>query len=816
MKLFDSRPGVALAILTLFLPFFALAQQEAATLQGQLFDPDDQPLAFANVAVYTTADSALVKVELTDEQGAFHLALPAPESYWIDLRYVGLPALATNAIDLQPGEVKDLPPLRMQAAANELDEVVVTAQRPLLELQADKMVFNVENSVNAAGNNALELLRKSPGVVLDNNDNISMMGRTGVRIFIDGKPSPLRGADLANYLRSLQSTDIDAIEIITNPSSKYEAEGNAGIINIRLKKDQNLGANGNLNLGYSIGEVPRYNAALNGNFRNRHLNLFGSYGYSDNTNVNFLDLNRTQLGNRLDQTSDSRWRGKFHNFKGGLDWFAGTHSTLGVMVTGNFSNSERQNNSVTDIGIVGRPGIDSLLIARSEGTGTRANANFNLNYRYDNGEGTTWNLDADYGLFRNDGEEYQPNRYYDPTGEILLSERINQTETPTTIDIYTLKVDHERPFLKGSLGAGLKFSWVETDNTFSFFHIVDGDPVLDIDRSNNFVYHENVNAAYLNFNRKLGDKLSLQLGLRAEQTNSLGTLTADKPTDNDEVDRHYLDLFPSASLAYSLNDDHSFQLSYGRRVNRPSYQDLNPFRYQINELTYQQGNPFLRPEYTTNLQLVHTFKYKLNTTLSYSHTTDLITQQTDTLGSKETFLTNLNLANQYNYSINVAAPLPLTQWWSTYTSLTAYYRENKGTFADGKSIDLSAKALNVYSQHTFNLPFDINLELSGWYNSPSIWGGNFEMNSQWSVDAGLQRQILGGRGNLKLSVSDIFKTTNWYGQSRFGPLDMTVRGGWDSRRLQVNFTYMLGNTQVKGARRRTTGLQEEQRRAQSE
>ena len=810
MKLSARSLWVALAILSL--PAFSYAQSGTASLSGRLLDSGDEPVAFANVALYASGDSTLVKVEITDEDGAFHLVSLSPGCYWLDLSYVGMAPLVTEAMTLRANEDRELSPLHLQASSNDLDEVVVTAERPLLELKADRMVFNIENSVNAAGNNALELLRKSPGVVVDNNDNITMMGRSGVRIFIDGKPSPLRGDDLTNYLRTLQSTEIDAIEIITNPSSKYEAEGNAGIINIRLKKDQNLGANGNLNLGYAIGETPRYNGSINGNFRNTKLNLFGNYGYSDNANISFMDMHREQVGNAFDQYSNESGQWQAHNFKGGLDLFLSDKSTLGALVTGNLSQNAWKSHSRTEMGTVGNPGIDSVLIADSDTHGDRENLNFNVNYRFDNGNGKSLNIDADYGMYRNSGFGYQPNRYFDPTETVLLSERINQTETPTDIDIYTLKLDYELPFLDGKFGTGFKLSYVETDNTFDFYDIVDGSPVLNIDRSNNFVYKENVNAAYVNYNRNLGEKVTFQLGLRAEQTNSRGLLTADKPTDNDDVKRNYLDLFPTGSISYALNEDHSFQLAAGRRINRPSYQDLNPFLSQLNELVFRRGNPFLRPEYTTNVQLTHTFKYKLNTTLSFSKTTDLITEQTDTLGSMAAYITQLNLANQYNYSLNLSAPLPITDWWSTYTSVTAYYRHNKGAFEDGKSIDLSAKAFNLYSQQSFKLPLDIGLEISGWYNSPSLWGGNFEMDGQWSVDAGLQRKVLGGRGNLKLSVSDIFKTTNWHGFSSFGALDLNIRGGYDSRRFRVNFTYLIGNTNVKGARKRDTGLEDEQNR----
>jgi iron complex outermembrane recepter protein len=795
----------------LFFYSFLQAQSGMGVITGKVMDPEGEPVAFANVVLHTVADSAMAKVEYTDDHGAFTLANIASGNYWLNISFVGLPTYNSTPFELQPGQRLDLQTIQLKNAVNELKEVVVTAQRPILEVKPDKLVFNIDGSVNATGSDALELLRKAPGVVVDNNENITLLGKSGVQIYIDGKPSPLSSTDLAAFLKNMQSSEIDAIEIITNPSSRYEAQGNAGIINIKMKKDKRLGANGNLNLGYNVGEVARYNGSLSGNYRNQKYNAFGSYSYNEGQNTNFMDLYREQNGLVFDQHGRQGGGWKSHNFKAGADFFLNDKNTLGFLVNGYVSDNTWNGASRTTIGKIGQTGIDSILIARSRNIDSRDNVNFNVNYRFDDSKGVIWNLDADYGMFRNDGREFQPNYYYDPTESVVLQERINSNETPTNIDISTFKVDHERPFLKGQLGAGAKFSYVQTDNTFDFYTEQDGAPVLDIDRSNQFEYTENVNAAYVNYSRKI-DKISFQMGLRVEQTNSVGDLTSMKPTDNDRVERNYLDFFPSGGITYAANEKHNFQLSYSRRVNRPSYQDLNPFENKLDELTFQKGNPFLRPEYTHNVQLTHSFNYKFNTTVGFSHTKDMITRQTDVADETASYITWLNLADRYNYNVGVSAPLPITEWWSSFTNLSGVYMKNKADFGEGKVIDIDATAFNVYSQQTFRLPWDVSFEVSGWYNSGGIWGGNFEMEDQWSVDAGVQKKILDGRGNLKLSVSDIFKTTNWYGSSLFGDLFLNVHGGWDSRRFRLNFSYLIGNTQVKGARKRATGLEDEQKR----
>lgn len=802
--------------LLLLLPSAKLtAQNNTGIITGTVIDTRGTPVMFANVVLLNEADSSIAKVEVTDDAGVFSIVNVPAGSYYISIRYVGLLDYHSEQITVIPDQTVKLSMIKMEEAQIELEEVVVEAKKPLLELKPDKMVMNVQGSVNAIGSDALELLRKSPGVVVDNNENISMLGKSGVRIYIDGKPSPLRGEDLAAFLKTIQSSEIDAIEIITNPSAKYDAEGNAGIINIRMKKDKRLGSNANLNVGYDVGEVARYNSSINGNYRNKKLNIFGNLGFADGKYKGYQTIYREQSGFWFDQNSFEGSQWESYNFKLGTDFFLNDQHTIGFLFHGYNTGFNWNSDSQTPIGTIGNFAVDSTLVANSLNDGDRNNLDFNLNYRFDDGTGTTWSVDADFGRFRNQSSFFQPNYYYSPDWR-TLQERITTSDMPTDIDIYTLKADYERPIWKGQLGVGLKSSYVHTDNAFDFYNLVDEVPVLDIDRTNQFGYKENINAAYLNYSRQFNEKWNLQLGLRLEQTNSSGELISAKPTDDDHVVRHYLDFFPSGGLSFAPHEKHSFNLSYSRRINRPSYQDLNPFEYKLDELTFRRGDPFLRPEYAHSIQLTHSFNYRLNTTLGFSHTKDLITNLTDTSGVKATYISWRNLADQYNYSLSFSSPISITDWWSSYSNLTAYYTHNKADFGDGKTIDLDVYAMSIYSQQTFQLPWKLSFELSGWYASPSIWGGNFEADANWSVDAGLQKKIWNERGNIKLSVSDIFKSSDWHVRSVFGELLADINGGWDSRRLKLSFSYLIGNTQVKAAKNRKTGLEEEKSRIKTE
>lgn len=786
----------------------------AGGIEGKVIDSNEKPVVFANVILYDAVDSSFVKAEFTNDEGSYSIPFIKEGQYYLRINYLGLPDYISGVFEVGQKGQKNLGTITMLPSENKLDEVTVTAQRPILEMRPDKMIFNVDGSINASGSDALELLKKAPGVVVDNNDNITLLGKSGVRVYIDGKPSPLSAEDLASYLRTLQSDQIDNIEIITNPSAKYEAEGNAGIIDIRLKKNENIGTNGSISQSYQRGRKGRYNGSVNGNWRTLNTNMYGTFGYYDGANENEFNLFREQFGQRFDQRNDAGGNWKGMHYRLGLDYFINDRSTFGVLFNGNMNKGDWFTSSITDIGMSNSSIIDSLLVAESDSEWDRMNNNLNLNYRYDNGKGNSLNIDLDAGLYRNEKNELQPNSYKSADGEIVLNERTNFTDSPNDIDIYTFKLDYEMPGFGGNLGFGAKSSYVRTDNTFDFYDVVDNSNVLNTEQSNQFVYEEIVNAVYGTFASQFS-KLSLQLGLRIEHTHSDGMLTAFISTDDENVVRNYLDVFPSGGITYNPSQKHTFTFNYSRRLNRPSYQDMNPFRSKLDELTFELGNPFLNPEYTNNFQLSHNFNYRFTTTLGFSHTKDLITRITDVESEQSAFITWLNLDDQYNYSLNIAAPISFTDWWSSYTSVTGYIMKNTADNGDNRQVDLTQETVNFYSQQTFSLPSDFNFEVSGWYQSPSIWGGTFKMESMWSLDFGVQKKILGGQGNIKLSVSDIFKTQNWSGTSLYGDLLMNANGNEDSRRVRLSATYNFGNKKIK-TRNRKTGLEEEASRIKND
>lgn len=791
---------------------FALAQR--ATISGEVFDETNNPLGYTTLLLIQLPDSSVAMTTLSADDGSYELKNLQAGQYRINASNAGKVYLS-EPFSLGADE-KKTHRIDLKAPVKELDQVQILARKPLVEVRPDMTVFNVEGQAIAIGENAFELLRKAPGVLIDNNDNILLAGKSGVRIYIDGKPSPLSIADLAAMLKGMQSNQIESIEIITNPSARYDAEGNAGIINIRLKKEKGLGTNGSLALGYGIRIYSKYDGSLSLNHRAKGYNVFGSYSGGRGYSYNFTNFYREQSGQSFDQRNDMYNDYFNNNYKAGVDFFLGKKATLEVMANGTIADAENFSNSRTGIRNLETNEAQNRLIASNESVSDRDNLNLNMNFMYRGDDKSEFSADVDYGRYRFESDSYQPNFFLDPKDPDTLFSNIFGIYTPTAIDIYTAKTDYSRDAFGGKFSTGAKVAFVSTDNTFDFFDIQDGIRNLDEARSNRFVYDESIYAAYATFQRKLGKKWNAELGLRLESTQTRGELTSVQQTGLDTVDRRYTNLFPTAGLTFSPNRDHSFRLNYSRRIDRPRYQDLNPFRNQLDQFSFRQGNPFLLPQFTNSVQLTHTYKYRFNTSLSYSYTNNFFTQLTDTLDDNSSFIRLENLEAREVINLNVSAPVQLKKWWRSYTNLGLNRTRNTGDFNQpgetGKAISISRITFNIYQQHTFQLNKVVALELSGFYNSPSIWGANYLTQRFWGINSGAQFRVWNQRGIFKVSVSDIFQSMRWRGIQDFGGLFFDANGGWESRQLKLNFTYNFGSNEVKRARRRKTGIEAEGKR----
>jgi hypothetical protein len=792
-------------ILAFFLFFGAILS--AQTIKGKVVDENENPVIFAAVTLNSPKDSSLVKATITADYGIFEFDGILPGKYLLKVTNIGY-ADFIRQVNLNGDEV-DLGTFNLNSKAQNLEEVTVVSEKPMVQVLADKTVFNVENTINATGTSAFELLRKAPGVIVDNNGGFIVEGKTGVQIFIDGKLSVLQGEDLTNYLESLQATDVESVEIITQPSSKYDAAGNAGIINIKLKKDKSLGTNGTFTSGMTVGDFGRTNSSINFNNREKKGNFYGTYSNRFGKSTGFIDLLRNQFGTQFDSQSTSIYDRNTNNIKLGYDYYVNAKHTLGAILNGNFNNGFTTSTTRTPIREAGSIENDSVLVAENQRQNTSYNINANLNYKYADTLGHSINVDLDYGRYNSERDAFQPNTYFNGDESQVLNQRITFQDTPIDITIATIKTDYEHNFLKGKLGVGFKLSYINTDNTFDFFNQLNGENILDASQSNQFEYQENINAAYINFNRKWG-KWNLQFGMRVENTDSDGILTSQQQNEDDRVERNYTDYFPSGGLTYQMNRKNQFALTYSRRIQRPNYQSLNPFEYQLDELSFSKGNPFLQPQYTNNIKLSHTYNYRLTTSISYSYVTDFFAQVTIADSETTNFLTTLNVANQEVINLGISYPKKIYEWWNLYFSLNAYISDFTAT--SDEFLPVRQETLSFYAQNTFNLSKSLRMEISGWYNSPSIWGGTYQTQSLGSLNLAFQKKFWDDRFTARLSFNDILYTVPWRGTTQFGDLFINGTGGSDSRQVAFGLTYDFGRNEIKKARKRKTGLDDENKR----
>ncbi len=792
---------------------FSQAQQ----INGLAKDESGTPLNGVTVSLLKATDSSAIKLAVTKTNGTYVFSGIKEGNYKVLVTYVGYkPAFSPN-FSFHSSDVT-VPELKLVKATGNLSNVTVTAQKPMVEVKADKTILNVEGTINATGSNALELLRKSPGVLLDKDDNISLAGKNGVQVYVDGRSTPLSGQDLANYLKTLQSSQIEAIELITNPSAKYDAAGNAGIINIRLKKNKALGTNGSVNAGWNIGKSAKYNTGFSLNYRNKKINIFSNYSFSYAPNETHVKFKRTVLDTLFDQDGTFLFVAKAHNFKIGTDYFINKKNTIGVTVNGILSDPVITTHNKTSISNTTTNTVDRILVAENSNRMKRHNANINLNYNYTDPKGTSFVVNADRGAYDLSSDQFQPNYYYDASGQVKLSSTIYHMLSPAQINIHSIKADYEQNFMKGKLGFGAKSAWIKTDNDFKRYNVNGLVEDLDKDRSNHFIYKENINAGYVNYNRQY-KKFMIQGGLRVENTVSEGVsnglkLNGNSYTDNiSSFKRSYTDLFPSAAITFNKNPMKQWSLSYSRRIDRPAYQDLNPFEFKLDEYTSQKGNINLRPQYTNSIGITHTYKYKLNMTLNYSHVKDLFTDIIDTAEKSKAFISKKNLATQDIVNFNVSYPFQY-KTYSLFTSISSNYSKYKADFGTGRKVNLNAFGFTFFAQNSLKFKKTWTAELSGFFNAPTIYQGSFKGKSIGNVDAGLSKQVMKGKATVKASLSDVFHTLKFRATSNFAGQTLKVSAQQESQQFKLSINYRFGNNGVKPARQRVSGAEDELKRVQ--
>lgn len=793
------------------------SQANQFSISGKITTSENKPAQAATIVLSKAADSSIVKINQADVNGGYTFESVRPGDYKLSVTMTGFQEYRSAVIHVDSvSQTIELPLIILQPNAKSLEEVKVTSKKPFIEQKIDRTVVNVNAMILATGNNALEVLEKLPGVIVDPNGNISFKGKSGVMILIDGKQTYLSGDNLASYLRSLQASQLEQVELMPNPPAKYEAAGNAGVINIKTKKTKVKGFNGNMTASLGKSRVWRTSESLALNYRSGKINLFSNTGYSIQNSYRKLNLERNYFDGSGNLTSIYKSLTYFKptiyspNIKTGIDYYLSSRKTLGLVFTGSWSSSSVHN---PGNGIIynGAGAIDSTIIAESRYSNQFNSAGVNLNYsqQFDS-LGKAISFDVDYVKYKAGSDQSFLNNVFYPGGA-LKSTQLTTDNLPASVKIYSAKTDFTQPLPnKEQLEAGLKASYVSTDNAATYFT----NQVIDYNFTNQFLYKENINAAYLNFRKEL-KRISFQTGLRLENTNIRGHQLGNPQHPDSSFTQHYTGLFPTAYLSYQLdtNGRHLLRLSYGKRIDRPYYKDLNPFVTIVDKFTHFAGNPYLKPQQSSNYELTYSYKSILSVSLVYSHTNnyqiETIRQQGNVFISSTT-----NFGSREYKAINASATFNPAKWWDCNLYTEAVNLHFKSPLF-GTPINAQKTYYYIEANNQFTLPGNWGLQLSGYYISPRVVG-QFIHDAKGALNAGVQKRILNNKASLKFSASDILRTNVANGRiSNITGATSSFHNDFDNRMITFGFSYNFGKSANNVRRRNTGSSQSEQNRVKN-
>jgi iron complex outermembrane recepter protein len=759
----------------------------------------------ANVTVsLLKKDSSVLQSKVTDNTGAVSFSgLPA-DYYICRISRVDYKTYHTPVFDLY-NSVSVSETIVLHPETGVLKDVTVTSKKPFVQYLPDKTVINIEAGITNAGATVMEVLERSPGITIDREGNISLKGRPAVQVMIDGKLTQLGGADLQNLLSGMNASQVESIELIENPGAKYDAAGNAGIINIKTKKNKQRGFNGSVSTSYGQGRFPKNNNSLVLNLRSGKLNFFATYSMNQNRSFFELYALRSYYGstgnvtNLLEQDAYTKSKIALHTLKTGVDYFASNKTTLGVAFTGTtFSRASDGRSPAVWKNATGNP--DSIILTTNHNTSEFDQAGINFNARHTFSASREWSADIDYIAYGINTTQYFENR-------LITSSSLPEAskgEIPTDINIFSARTDYSHRFNKILWEAGLKTSRVSTDNLAQYYLFQNNQWEEDLGKSNHFLYTENIHAAYSSIDTKMG-RWSMQGGLRYEYTGYKATQLGNAVNKDSSFNRNYNSLFPTAFITYEADSASKFTLRAGRRIDRPVFQKLNPFLFIINKYTFQRGNPFFRPQYTWNIELTHVYKEVLSTSISYNYTKDYFSQVflSDT-STGIIIYTEGNVGRAQNVGLSVSAQLTPTSWWSLSAQANYNYKKIEGVL--WKDYKATINQLNLSVNNQFRFKKGWGAELSGFYITRAQNDLQEVLDPTGQVSLGISKQVLKTKGSIRLTVRDVFYTQAMQGWTYFESVVEYFKLMRDTRVATIAFTYRFGKAMKQP--KRSAGAEE--------
>lgn len=787
--------------------------QANGKIELKVSDSAKKPLDGILVQLIREKDSSMAVYAFTGQDGSVRFTGVVYDKYEVYISQIGYNNYFSSSFTIDSAH-KDVSLFDVILQSQSLKEVVVEGKTPLIQHYADKTVVNVDQSALSAVGSIYDVLKRSPGIVIDQNENIIMHGKQNVMVMIDGRITPMSANDLANYLKGLPSEAVDKIEFITSPSAKYDANGTAGIINIVLKKNKAIGTNVALHTGYSQGIYPKTNDGFSINERTKKFNIFGSYNYSYRGTTNIITLNSNYYNN--DQLTGAAQQYETLKMltitdigRVGADFFASDKTTIGFIADGGITEINSSESAITnEYDSLNRPSAYNVTNSSTPNKIYNYSGNLNMKHRFDS-MGRELLINLDFANYNNKGYQHVFTNYYNTNNTVGAPSSSLYGYLPGNLNIYSFKADYDGQLGKNDkIETGVKSSYVTTNNSVMVYDGANSSAPIDTTQSNHFIYSENINAAYATYSRSL-HKADLQLGLRAEQTISNG----DQVTTNQQFSHNFLQLFPTVSMDDSLNANHLLGISATRRIDRPTYDQLNPFRVYVNPTFYLQGNPYLIPQNAYSLQVSDTYKENYTFTLSYTHTLNAITTVIFPLPGSQNIAeqTNENLNTFDTYFSNFTAVNQIGKWLNVVISADAFMSHY---IADLASTPLNSDRFlwDINDNNTITLNKNVSLEIDGFYSSGYDLGYLY-LQGSWSLSGGLKISVLDHKGTIKINANDIFWTELTSGTTTFTTFNQSIFVRRDTRFVGMSFAYNFGNNQSSHSSHNKGGAEDEKNRA---
>lgn len=803
-----------LCLLVLFncITFFSMAQStgDSFELKGKIIEANGDYIPGANIKLVSLSDSTQKNLLASDLTGKFSYTNIKAGSYLLLVSFVGFTENKSKITIDKNTELADVV-LRSDDKTT-LKSINITATRDVIEQQFDKMVVNVENTPSAAGSTVLDVLGKSPGVAIDQNGNLSLRGKQGVVVMINDKQVRLSGPELAELLRGVSATNVSKVELIANPSAKFDASGSAGIINIKLKKDLRAGINGNLSLNGGHGKYVKSNNGGNINYNKGKVNLYGNYNYAYRGDYVWMDIERkfsptTSVNSLFSQDYNQDITYGSHTSRVGMDYKISPKATIGTELFGTFTKIDRNANSKTLI-TDNLAAYDSRLNSFNTTLNGRNNYGINFNYNQKTDTlGSAFSADVDYAEFILNDKQTYDFEYLNSSGKPTDPPLSLYNDADGKLRIKSGGVNYAgriKDILK--FETGLKASSTNSITSLDFFNVTNGQSIFNPDLSNRFNYLENVQAAYLNLSRK-SERLQYQFGLRFEATQATGKSGAGLNNFN----RDYAQLFPSAALSYKLSEMHSIGATLSRRIQRPTYAQINPFFYFLDPSTRLSGNPELIPALSYSSELNYTFRNRYILSAGYFNTGNAIvdTQIPDAIDPQLIIQKPINIKQYQVYSLNLSLPVKVSNWFSSSNSFGGYYGKYSGMI-NNASLNNSKPYLTINSSNTFTLQ-DWSLQLIGTYNGRQFYG-NAEISPVTVLAFAVQKKLFSKNATLSLNFNDIFLSNTVRSLNAVPGYSNKFLWQRDSRTAVLGFSYRFGG-KTQNSDKRKGSAEDEKRRA---